>query len=478
MQELLRAIEADGVRQLALAGRFAEAQSRLPPQAKPRDRARLYEAWARTLYEAGDLAGTAARLQSCLDSGALSEDKEFRLRVLLVHLQRRQGRVDEALVKQRELEERLASTRDLYLRNQMLNEREITEGKTELKSFPNRLTVRLTNQCNIRCSMCVMPDDKAWSVSPKTMAEVEALTPYLSDLQWKGGEPFIIDRRYLGGLIERGAQNPHLSQNIITNGLLLDRAWAELLVRCRVHTRISIDGADQEVFEKIRCGGRWENLLAGISFFNEERVRQNQPYVRLELHMLVMRSNCHQVAKMVDFAHEHHFDILDLSHIVIGANPVSEDIFERGTRETWTELQRQRALAAEKAARYGLRFGDNLPFPPPDMVAASQSEPRPAPAAAPAPADGPLPPFHCLSPWKLLIIREGGGLVPNWHCIMDGRHMDVGHCERQSLLAGWNSPAMQNFRKRILARSQRGLCTPFCLSGALVDHWRDHIEWI
>ena len=474
MQELLCAIEADGVRELALAGRFAEAESRLPPQAKPQDAARLHEAWARTLYESGDLAATAARLQRCVETRALSEEKEFRARALLVHLFRRLGRIDEALAKQGELEARFAATGDPYLRNQMLNEREITEGRTVLKSSPNRLTVRLTNQCNIRCSMCVMPDDKPWSVSPKTISEVKEMTPHLSDLQWQGGEPLIVAG--LPGLIESGAKNPHLSQNIITNGLLIDRKWAELLVRCRVHVRISIDGADQEMFEKIRCGGQWEKLLAGISCFNEERVRQNQPYVRLELHMLVMRSNYHQVAKMVDFAHEHRFDILDLSHIVIGANPVIEDIFERGTKETWAELQRQRALAAEKAARYGLRFGDNLPFPPAGMLDDSKSASVPqdaAPKAEPA-----IPPFHCLSPWKLLIIREGGGLVPNWHCIREGRHMDIGHCEKQSLMEGWNSPAMQEFRQRILARSQRGKCTDFCLSGALVDHWRDHIEWI
>ncbi|MCX5796124.1 MAG: radical SAM protein [Elusimicrobia bacterium] len=473
MQQLLRAIEADGVRQLALEGRFAEAESQLPPQAKPMDAARLHEAWARTLYEAGDFAGTAARLHRCVETGALSEEKEFRARVLLVHLYRRLGRMDEALAKQAELEARFASSQDPYLRNQMLNEREITEGRTELKSHPNRLTVRLTNQCNIRCSMCVMPDDKPWSVSAKTISEVKAMTPYLSDLQWQGGEPLIVAG--LPELIESGGRNPHLSQNIITNGLLIDRKWAELLVRNRVHVRISIDGADKEMFEKIRCGGSWEKLLQGISCFNEERVRQNQPYVRLELHMLVMRSNYRQVAAMVDFAHEHRFDILDLSHIVIGANPVEEDIFERGTPETWAELQRQRALAAEKAARYKLRFGDNLPFPPAGMLDGSRAEPQPATAPK---AEAPIPPFHCLSPWKLLIIREGGGLVPNWHCIRDGRHMDIGHCEKQSLMEGWNSPAMQEFRKRILARTQRGKCTDFCLSGALVDHWRDHIEWI
>ena len=498
VQEILRGMNHETVGRLSAAGKFEEAEVMLQrefggdvDQSRFRqDATRLYEAWARTYYEANDLAATAAKLQRCLEVGGLTDEKEMRMRTLVLHIYRRLGRTDAEHEALRLLEGKWGGSSDAYVRNQILNEREITEKKTVLKSFPNRLTVRLTNRCNILCKMCVMPTEKTWSVPKKTMDEVEALSPYLSDLQWQGGEPFVVNHAYLSRLIHRAAENPHLSQNIITNGLLMDREWVRTLVRCNVHTRISIDGATKEVFEDIRVGGKWDDLLNGIELFNEERARQNR-HVRLELHMVVMRSNYHQLEQMIDFAQEHHFDIVDFSHIVIGANSPDEDIFERGDPQTWAVLQDQRARAKAKALRYGLRFGDTLPFPPPGMLPEAEGMvPRAVADAglalnvahgsvgAAAVAEEPMPPFYCLSPWKQLIIREDGHLITNWHCIVNGRHMHIGHCEQESLFDGWNSEAMQVFRRKIAGCSQRGHCTPFCLSGSLIDHWRDHIEFI
>jgi MoaA/NifB/PqqE/SkfB family radical SAM enzyme len=482
MKEHLKAIHNDGARDLSMLGRFQEAESALesglaaganPDQCRE-DKVRLYEAWAKNHYESKNFAATANLLQRCLDLNGFQSDKELRARMLILHLYRRLGREDLERRELRALETAFGGSADPYIRNQLLNEREITEKKTILESRPNRLTVRLTNRCNILCVHCTMPTEMPWYVPKKTMDEVEEMATTLSDLQWQGGEPFVINQAYYRGLVERAARNPHLSQNIITNGLLVSEAWADTLVRCRVHTRISIDGSTKEVYEKIRVGGHWEDLITSIERINKERDRQGG-WVRLELHMVVMRSNHHQVGSIMDFAKEHRFDIVDLSRIIIGANDPSEDIFEKGaSAETWATLEKGRAEAREKAARYGIRFGDALPYPP-----AAQTAP-----AEPAPiGEGPRPvkeidPYYCLSPWKQLIIREDGHLITNWHCQVDGHHMNVGHCEERSLFEGWNSPQMQLFRKRIASRTQAGLCTKYCLSGALFDEWRDHIEWI
>ena len=312
------------------------------------------------------------------------------------------------------------------------------------------------------------------------------LTPYLSDLQWQGGEPFVLNHKYFQGLIERAAKNPHLSQNIITNGLLIDRPWAELLVRHGVQMRISIDGATKEIYEKIRTGAKWERLIESIELLNEARDRQNKR-TSLELHMVVMKSNHHQLPEMIDFAHKYRFDVVDFSHIVFGAgvDDHGEDIFGKGDRRTWAVLKEGRAKAKERALACGIRFGDNLPFPPPESSDGGGSGPadtdgdRAHRATETPPAnDPPMEPFFCLSPWKQIIIREDGHVITNWHCFDKGRHKNIGHCERQSLLQAWNGPFMRTLRRRTIDRTQRGLCAPFCLSGALIDAWRDHIEWI
>lgn len=507
MREVVDAMELSDAKTLTAGARYLDAESYLRSAltnggdrtAARRDLARLYEVWARLEYEKRDFAATLPLLKRALQCSDWDEDKRFRAQQLLLNLYRRLGREAEERDALKDLEDRFAAVNDPYIRNQIHNEREITEKRLVLTSYPNRLTVRLTNQCNILCVTCVMPLDKPWYVPDRVFDEIMTMTPYLSDLQWQGGEPMVFPQKKFKGLIERAGQNRHLSQNIITNGLLIDKPWAECLVRNRVHTRISIDGADKETFERIRHGGKWESLLASIANFNEERARQGG-WVRLELHMVVMRSNYHQLEAMVEFAREHRFDIIDFSHIVIGANDPTEDIFERGTRETWTLLQDQRRRAREKAARYGIRLGDALPNPPAGILdePASDALERAARAvaaraqeAAPPPdperegerrpargASGGIDPFFCLSPWKQIIIREDGHLITNWHCINDGRHMHIGHCEREPLMTAWNSKFMQLLRRRISSCSQEGLCTKFCLSGALFDTWRDHIEWI
>lgn len=479
MQELIRPIAEDQARQLALEGRFPEAESILI--GSPKDLGWLYHAWAKTAYEARDLSTALSKFKLYLEYGNLTDEDNFRLRVLILHLNRRLERTDGALEALRDLEDRYGASQDPFIRNELLNEREITEKRTVLESYPHRITIRFTNRCNILCVHCAMPTFTPWYVSEKTLNEVMALTPYLKFIEWQGGEPFVFNHRYFRNLLERAAQNPHLKQNIITNGLLIDRKWAEILIRCGVYVRISIDGATQEVYEKIRVGGKWEKLLQSIEMLNEERDRQNRKDLKLLLHMVVMRSNYHQLAEMMEFAREHRFDIVDYSHVVIGANDPSEDIFERyGDRRTWSILQEGRGGARRKADEYGIRFSDNLPFPPPGILEDQPTRIMEGPRrhAPQTVQDLELPePLHCLSPWKQIIIREDGHLIANWHCCVKGRHMNIGHCDRQPLLTAWNSKFMQLLRMRIATRTQRGLCTSFCHSGALVDHWRDQIEW-
>jgi MoaA/NifB/PqqE/SkfB family radical SAM enzyme len=441
-----------------------------------------YEASAKQAHEARDFDLTLERLDRCLRWGAPTNWTDLRLRLLKAQVYRRLGRVARSLEEIAALEDQYGGGKDVFIKNLLLNEREITEGRTILKSFPTRATIRLTNRCNIRCVMCEMPTEKAWNTPKSIIDELSDLSPYMEDVQWQGGEIFVLNRDYLQGLMERAARNPYLGQSIITNALLIDKRWAEVLVRCGVHVRISIDGSTREVYEKIRAGGKWDDLLAAIDNMNEEMERQGKR-IPLELHMVVMRSNHHQIADMMEFAHEHRFGTLDLSH-VCGEHFTEENIFLNPDAGVWKKIQEQRALAREKGVRYGILFGDALPFPPAGLLP-DEAPKRAAPVrdAVAAPAFGPdrepTPysvdkpgSFFCISAWKKIIVRDSGALITNWHC-----DRDIGHVDRTTLMQAWNGPEMQLYRKRIVENTQQGLCTAYCLSGALIDPWRDQMEW-
>jgi uncharacterized Fe-S cluster-containing radical SAM superfamily protein len=480
----------------------AAARSAAPGDDDARRRlAMTYERWAKASYERLDFEGALEKLYLCLkDPKLFTEWNALRMRLLVAHLHRRLDRKQDCLRELERAEQEYSDREAPYVKNLFLNEREITAGKTVLESYPSRMTVRLTNTCNMRCVMCVMPTETPWYVPTAHHEEIRFLTPYLEDLQWQGGEPFVMPRPFFRGLLERGAQNRYLGQSIITNGVLIDKEWAEVLVRCRVFTRISVDGPNKQVYEKIRKGGKWDDLVRAVENIQEEMHRQGKT-TRLELHMVVMRSNYRHIADTIDFAKKYGFSIVDLSH-VMGDHFKEENIFTYADKDVWRELQAQRSLARRKALEAGIQFGDALPYPPREFVSEEAVEAKPQsgqagpegifsarPAADSVPsatakeagalqASAAAPPrrsrgsFYCLSAWKKIIVRDSGPLITNWHC-----DRDIGHTSRDSLLKAWNSPQMQEYRKRISDNTQDGLCTSYCLSGALIDSWRDQIEW-
>ena len=72
-----------------------------------------------------------------------------------------------------------------------------------------------------------------------------------------------------------------------------------------------------------------------------------------------------------------------------------------------------------------------------------------------------------------MILRNGGGVLPNWHC----GETYIGNVEERPLLEIWNGGPMQKFRRAIRDRRFGGICRAYCLSGALMEPWKHHMEW-
>jgi len=120
----------------------------------------------------------------------------------------------------------LVPKENICLRNKLLNELEIAEGKTLLSAKPRRLTVTLSNRCNLFCIMCLTRYTK-WEVSSKIIKEIYSLFPYLEKVMWQGGEVFALD--FFEEILSVGFQYPHLRHSIVTNGQLISEKMAEKL---------------------------------------------------------------------------------------------------------------------------------------------------------------------------------------------------------------------------------------------------------
>ncbi len=455
------------------------------PAMPPRERASRHEQRAKQHYLRGDYPSAVEELQKCIGTGALDDGKELKMRVFVLQSHRRLGNLDLAWQELKKLEEKYGNSSEKFVQNQILNEREFMEGKIVLESKPLRLTVRPTGRCSIHCIMCTFWHEEPWDMPEKTLQEVADLYPYLEDLLWQGGEVFEMKREVFENLILRGIDYPRMLQNIITNALLIDEKWADILVRANVHMKCSIDGATKEVYERIRVLAKFDDILRSVNNLNNAMERLNK-HCWLSLHFVVQRYNYHQIEQIVEFAREYRFNAVALSPME-GDSYRHIDIFNYGNKGIWDEIQAQRARAAQKALEYGIYLEDNLPAPPSPAQEPLPKAPEPKPdgeqekrfSLYPMPVEegarytSPSYGYFCASPWKNLILRNRGGILPNWHC---GERY-IGNIHENSILEIWNGEPMQRVRKAIIERRFGGVCRSYCLSGALTEPWKHHMEW-
>jgi MoaA/NifB/PqqE/SkfB family radical SAM enzyme len=446
----------------------------------PRELSALHEKRAREFYVRDDHRSTVEELRKCVELGVDNEHKDLRMRLYIVQALRRFGRMEECERELQRMEARYANNNEPYVRNLLLNEREINEGKLILASKPTRLTVRPTGRCSIHCIMCTFWHEEPWDMPHETLEQIAALYPYLEDLLWQGGEVFEIDRKVFESMLLRGIDHPRMLQNIITNALLIDERWAEVLVRANVHMRCSIDGATKEVYERIRVLGKFDNIIRSVTNLNNEMEKRNK-HCWLSLHFVVQKFNYHQIVDIVEFAKKYKFDAVALSPME-GDSYRHLDVFNYGNKQIWDEIETLRARARQKCLEYGIYLEDNLPAPPspeekPHSFEEAESEKRfslfPMDEADGARYTSEAYSYFCLSPWKNLILRNRGGVLPNWHC---GERY-IGNVHDNSVEEIWNGGPMQRVRKAVVNRQFGGVCRKFCLSGALSEPWKHHMEW-
>jgi MoaA/NifB/PqqE/SkfB family radical SAM enzyme len=146
--------------------------------------------------------------------------------------------------------------------------------------WPSQLEFALTNACNLQCVMCDgdfssairahrehrAPLPRAYD--DRFFAEVEEFLPHLQSAKFVGGEPFIgPESLRMMGLIEEVA--PSVAVTVTTNATIRNRRVEELMERLRMDLVVSLDGASPGVYESIRVGASFTEVLANIDRFRE-----------------------------------------------------------------------------------------------------------------------------------------------------------------------------------------------------------------
>jgi MoaA/NifB/PqqE/SkfB family radical SAM enzyme len=178
--------------------------------------------------------------------------------------------------------------------------------KLILAGKPWAASIEPTTSCNLRCLEC--PTGMQSLSRNKGNMDLEVFNKILDKLSpdlfyltlYFQGEPML---------------NPHFSEMVqlarsrrifvatSTNGHFLNDVNVEKILKSGLsHLIISLDGLDQQSYEKYRVNGDFQTVVEGIQRLVTARksTKSGSPYI--ELQFLVMRHNENQIPKMREFA--------------------------------------------------------------------------------------------------------------------------------------------------------------------------------
>lgn len=178
--------------------------------------------------------------------------------------------------------------------------------KPLLAGNPWAASIEPTTSCNLRCPECPtgmqslsrskgnMSLDVFGKILDKLMPDLIYLTLYFQ------GEPLL--NPDFSQMVKM-ARKKHIFVATSTNGHFLnDRNVDEIIKSGLNHLVISMDGIDQEIYEKYRVKGDLQTVTEGIKRLvaAKKALNSNSPFI--ELQFIVMRHNEHQMQQMREFA--------------------------------------------------------------------------------------------------------------------------------------------------------------------------------
>jgi MoaA/NifB/PqqE/SkfB family radical SAM enzyme len=180
--------------------------------------------------------------------------------------------------------------------------------KTRPESYPDldigtgkHAILEINNTCNIDCLSC----RTSLASRKKGMILDETLTRTLDEYARAGirsvalhtiGDPFMFPRL---GIVFQELRKRGMTSALSTNGLLLYRHVDTLIEYFDVCSsiRFSVDGAEKDTYERIRFGGRWEDLLENLEL---ARTKLTPRGFTINFTMVMSKDNFHEVGKYIE----------------------------------------------------------------------------------------------------------------------------------------------------------------------------------
>ncbi len=195
-----------------------------------------------------------------------------------------------------------------FKQNFKLQQKEIRDKKTHLKSLPTSIGIYFGNRCNLRCKMCGNKGfftragfKKETKLLKATLEDAVSNFPYLETLIFSGGEPLVY--KEFNDILEIARKFLNLKLKLMTNGNLINDYWADRFCEIPFNIiAISLDAATDSTYRKIRLRGKFDKVLGSIKNINDSK-DNGKPEIQLSY--VVMKRNLDELINFVELAHRY-----------------------------------------------------------------------------------------------------------------------------------------------------------------------------
>ena len=291
---------------------------------------------------------------------------------------------------------------------------------------PVLLALEVTTRCNFQCVHC------SQSTSHQKPADLDLglfrrmipLSKTAYELYLFGDGEVLLDvPRHLAMIAGIHNHDPARKLGFSTNGKLLTPQVYELYATAGVHyIQISVDAASRELYEAMRRGGSFAQLIANLEGI--ATVRRRLPYApRLHLATVVSRQNYHELPELAEFARRYGF-VYWYINAEYPHNPGRELL-----ALTANDLARLERIRTDIVTRYS---GDYMVFFDPSIGLSANDTPWTACPSG----------VFCTAPWAQFELKATGDVK-----VCPYFHEPITSMAGKSFPEVWNGPEFRRIRR-------------------------------
>jgi radical SAM protein with 4Fe4S-binding SPASM domain len=295
--------------------------------------------------------------------------------------------------------------------------------------MPISYSIEPTNHCNLKCPEC--PSGLGSLTRPLGLLKFQEFKKLVDEIKNSGfyiqlffqGEPYL--NKHLPEMIKYGQLNK-IYVSISTNGHFITEKNADKILDNAPDKLIfSIDGLDEESYQKYRVGGSFKQADEGLRALTERKKLRKLKRPFVELQFIVMKQNEDQIDKVKKYAKETGVD-----KVVFKTMQVTS--FENAIEYLPENPEFRRYLVDDETFRIKNKLKD-----------------------------------HCFALWRTSVITWDGKVVPC--CFDKDADYELGILNGKSFSDIWKADKYQQFRNKVLqSRKSVSMCTN-CTEGLKIN---------